>query len=225
MRQIKPRPASPFGKISSADFDPDQSTEPLRIAKYKYRRAEARLAKYSSEMSTGVDLPRPTNLNLPMTHGGGTRSLPVHTPREETPGSTEREARVPAVLEGSWAMERFPVDIDPAQVVRWIMAEHAAAPFALKATARRATEVREIPARSEFHLGDEEREDLSELASIATLKIGPAHERDGWLLTVTLVAYRTVCVSLAMAQVSAAEQHIRTLGRSTFNEFIRPGRA
>ena len=29
-------------------------------------------------------------------------------------------------------MESFPVDIDPAQVVRWIMAEHAAAPSTLK---------------------------------------------------------------------------------------------
>ena len=51
------------------------------------------------------------------------------------------------------------------------MAEQAAAPRALKTSARRVTEVREIAVRSEFRLGDEEREDLSEVATIATLEI------------------------------------------------------
>ncbi|MGA8650680.1 MAG: hypothetical protein WB677_08660 [Xanthobacteraceae bacterium] len=83
-------------------------------------------------------------------------------------------------------MESFPVDIDVEQIVRWIMAEKAAAPATFKTTARRATEVREIPQRREFHLGDEEREDLSEVATIATLEIAPAHPGDGWLMTVTV---------------------------------------
>ena len=60
-------------------------------------------------------------------------------------------------------MESFPVNIDAEQVVRWIMAEQAAAPSTFKTTATRTTEVREIPARREYHLGDEEREDLSEV--------------------------------------------------------------
>jgi len=83
-------------------------------------------------------------------------------------------------------MESFPVDIDPGQVVRWIIAEHAIAPSTLKTTARRASEARELPTRPEFHLGDEEREDLSEVATVATLEIAPVHEHDGWLLTVTV---------------------------------------
>ena len=83
-------------------------------------------------------------------------------------------------------MESFPVDIDVEQIVRWIMAEKAAEPATFKTTARRATEVREIPQRREFHLGDEEREDLSEVATIATLEIAPAHPGDGWLMTVTV---------------------------------------
>lgn len=62
-------------------------------------------------------------------------------------------------------MESFAVDIDPGQVVRWIMAEHRIASSTLKTVARRVTEVREIPARSTDHLGDEEREDLSEVAT------------------------------------------------------------
>jgi len=76
--------------------------------------------------------------------------------------------------------ENFPIDIDPAQVVRWIIAEQGAAPRALKTSARRVTEVQEIGARSEFHLVDEEREDLSEFATIVALEIAPTHERDSW---------------------------------------------
>jgi hypothetical protein len=51
-------------------------------------------------------------------------------------------------------------------------------------TARRSIDVKEIPLRKEIHLGDEERDDLSEIATIATLEIAPAHASDGWLLTV-----------------------------------------
>ena len=83
-------------------------------------------------------------------------------------------------------MESFPVNIDAEQVVRWIMAEQAAAPSTFKTTATRTTEVREIPERREYHLGDEEREDLSEVATLATLEIAPAHAGEGWLLTVTV---------------------------------------
>jgi hypothetical protein len=42
-------------------------------------------------------------------------------------------------------METYPVDIDPVQVVRWIKAEHEAAPASFKVSARRTTETRQIP--------------------------------------------------------------------------------
>jgi len=83
-------------------------------------------------------------------------------------------------------MESFPLDIDAGQIVRWIMAEQAAVPSTFKTSARRVTEVREIPARQEYHLGDEEREELSEVATVATLEIGPRHGAEGWLLTITV---------------------------------------
>jgi len=81
-------------------------------------------------------------------------------------------------------MEPFPVDIDPKQIVRWIIAEHWVSPSSLKIAARRTTEVRQIPAREDLHLGEEEREDLSEVATVATLEIAPTHPSDGWLMTV-----------------------------------------
>jgi hypothetical protein len=124
-------------------------------------------------------------------------------------------------------MESFPVDIDAKhdidakQIVRWIMAEQAAAPSTFKTIARRTTEVRGIPARSEFHLGDEEREDLSEVATIATLEIAPAHASDGWLLTVTVEDEVGPRVS-GEETATETEQQI-DLG-TFYSTFIRPER-
>jgi hypothetical protein len=83
-------------------------------------------------------------------------------------------------------MEPFPVDIDPKQIVRWIIAEHRITPSSLKIVARRTAEERQIPARAELHLGDEEREDLSEIATVATLEIAPTHPPEGWLMTIVV---------------------------------------
>jgi hypothetical protein len=59
--------------------------------------------------------------------------------------------------------QSFPVDIDPGQIVRWVIAERKAGPSSLKTVARRSTELREIPAGGAYHLGEDERTDLSEL--------------------------------------------------------------
>jgi hypothetical protein len=83
-------------------------------------------------------------------------------------------------------MDTFPVDIDPVQVLRWLKLESEAAPSTFRITARRGQEVRELPVGQEVHLGDEEREDLSEVATVATLEISPAHASEGWLLTVVV---------------------------------------
>ena len=118
-------------------------------------------------------------------------------------------------------MESFPVDIDAEQIVRWIIAEQAVTPSPFKTTARRTVEVREIPERREFHLGDEEREELSEVATIATLEVAPAHASDGWLLTVTVEDEIGPRVS-GGERAAETEQQI-DLG-TFYNTFIRPGR-
>lgn len=118
-------------------------------------------------------------------------------------------------------MESLEVDVDPEQIVRWVMAERKSAPRSLKTSARRVTEVREIPARRDFHLGDEECEDLSEVATIATLEISPAHEPGGWLLTVTVEDELGPRGSGDGAELGVERQ----IDLGTFyNEFIRPGR-
>lgn len=82
-------------------------------------------------------------------------------------------------------MQDYPIDIEPEQVVRWIIAEHQVAPSKFKVVARRHVETRELPARKELRLGDEERADVSETAIVVTLQIAPAHPKDGWLMTVS----------------------------------------
>ena len=119
------------------------------------------------------------------------------------------------------SMESYSVDIDPAQVVRWVRAEHERSPSTLKISARRSREVREIPARPELHLGDEEREDLTEIATVATLEIAPARAADGWLLRVVVEDEVGPRIS-AGEPASAAEQPI-DLG-AFYHEFIAPGR-
>ena len=112
-------------------------------------------------------------------------------------------------------METYPVDLDPEQIVRWLMVEQQAAPSAFRIMAKRTTEVRDVPARRELHLGDEEREDLSEIATIATLEIAPIHASDGWLLTVAVE-------DEAGPPVAEGEEKIDLA--TFYSKFIRPGR-
>jgi hypothetical protein len=99
-------------------------------------------------------------------------------------------------------MQTYPVDIDPGQVARWLKAECEVAPSTFKISARRRQEAREIPVRAETHLGDEEREDLTEIATIATLEIAPVHAGDGWLLS---TAHRVATLLIALDKLGAKE--------------------
>ena len=118
-------------------------------------------------------------------------------------------------------METYPVDIDPGQVTRWLKAECEITPSAFKISARRKREAREIPLRAETHLGDEEREDLTEIATIATLDIAPVHASDGWLLSVVVEDEAGPRISNG-GTGDETEQQI-DLG-TFFKEFIKPGR-
>jgi hypothetical protein len=124
-------------------------------------------------------------------------------------------------MESYAAMESYAVDIEPSQVVRWIKAEHDRSPSTFRITARRSRQVREIQARQELHLGDEEREDLNEIATVATLEIAPAHPADGWLLRIVIEDEAGPRISTGET-ASMADQQI-DLG-AFYQEFIRPGR-
>jgi hypothetical protein len=118
-------------------------------------------------------------------------------------------------------METYPVDIDAGQVVRWVKAECEVMPSAFKISARRKREAREIPLRAETHFGDEEREDLTEIATIATLEIAPVHASDGWLLSVVVEDEAGPRISNG----DTGDETERQIDLGTFyKEFIRPGR-
>jgi hypothetical protein len=74
----------------------------------------------------------------------------------------------PRTIKGSRLLVTYPIDIDPEQIVRWLLAEQRATPSLFRFDARRVSEVCNIPSRAEYHLGDVEREDLSEVDTIAT---------------------------------------------------------
>jgi hypothetical protein len=83
-------------------------------------------------------------------------------------------------------METYPIEIEPEQIVDWIMEEIRGAPSEFKVTARRTTERRELPLRKELRLGEEEREDLNEIVTTGMLQIAPIDVADGWRLTVVV---------------------------------------
>ena len=118
-------------------------------------------------------------------------------------------------------MQTYPVDIDPKQVVQWLVAEHEVAPSGFRIQARRSIETRDIPLQKELHLGDEEREDLSEVATVATLEIAPVHAGDGWLLKVVVEDELGPRGPERAAAVESDEQI--DLG-AFYSQFIRPGR-
>jgi len=118
-------------------------------------------------------------------------------------------------------MESYPIDIDAAQVVRWVKAEHERSPSTFRLSATRSWEVRDVPAQPDLHLGDEEREDLTEIATVGTLEIAPAHASDGWLLRIVVedeIGPRTSEGGMA----GATEQPI-DFG-TFYHDFIRSGR-
>jgi hypothetical protein len=80
----------------------------------------------------------------------------------------------------------YPIDIEPEQIVRWLMAEQQTTPSLFRFDVRRGSEIRDIPDRADLHLGDEEREDLGEVTTTATLEVTPAHRGDGWILTIAV---------------------------------------
>ena len=115
-------------------------------------------------------------------------------------------------------MESYPVDTDPEQVVRWLMVEQRIGSSLLEINARRVLEAQDIPVQQELRLGDEEREDLSDAATVATLEIAPIHASDGWRLTVVVEDESS---SRDPDEVSVDE----SIDLETFySEFVRPGR-
>lgn len=83
-------------------------------------------------------------------------------------------------------MEIWPVDVEPEQIVRYVLAESRSARPRFNAFARRAKETRDIPPRKELRLGDEDISDVSESVTLATLDVSPAEGGAGWRLSIVV---------------------------------------
>ncbi len=115
-------------------------------------------------------------------------------------------------------MATYPIDIEPEQIVRWLIAEQQDTPSLFRMEARQTSEIHELPASARYHLGDVEREDLSEVDTIATLEVSPAHASEGWTLTITVE-------DEAGPRATGREGPGRPLDLDTFyRQFIRAGR-
>jgi hypothetical protein len=118
-------------------------------------------------------------------------------------------------------METYPVDIDPGQIVRWIRAENKIARRPFRTSATRKQEVQQLPAEKQIHFGDIEKQDLSEIATIATLEIVPFDASDGWLLRIVAVDEAGPRVP---ASGAASEGEMRIDLGAFYKEFILPER-
>jgi hypothetical protein len=118
-------------------------------------------------------------------------------------------------------METYPIEIEPEQMVDWIMPESRVSPSEFEVSARRTIEPRELPTSKELRLGEEEREDLSEIAAVGTLQIAPAHSGGGWRLTVVVEDEFGPRI-FDESQATEEEQEIDVA--AFYDLFIRPSR-
>lgn len=124
-------------------------------------------------------------------------------------------------------METYSLDIDPAQIVRWLRAEHQPGISPFRVTARRGRAIEELPSATRFHLGDSEREDLSEVATFATLDIEPLHANEGWRLSVIIedeAGPRLLDSDEADVDEEDFEEEEDIDLETFYEDFIRPGR-
>lgn len=120
-------------------------------------------------------------------------------------------------------MESYPVDIDidPEQVVRWLMVERTRGSSGLDISAWRFNQKRPIEPRAEDRFGDEEREDLSDEVTVAQLVIAPVHAGEGWRIVVSVEVEREPIVP----GEDSAEDEREPIDLDTFYlDFLRPGR-
>ncbi len=118
-------------------------------------------------------------------------------------------------------MESYPVDIEPAQILRWLLVEEESAPKRFKVMATRTMEIHELPTRKETRLGEEAQSDLSEVVTIATLQVNPGEPALGWRLTITVEDE----IGPRLTDEASAVEPEQEIGINEFyDEFIRPGR-
>lgn len=81
-------------------------------------------------------------------------------------------------------METYPIDIAPDQVVRWLMVEGRLHAFDLLVSATRSFGTGELTGGASRRLGDEEREEVSEISEVGVLEVMPRQKPHIWTLRI-----------------------------------------
>lgn len=119
-------------------------------------------------------------------------------------------------------MEGYPVeiDIDPEQIVRWLLVERQRGGSGLDISAWRLNQGRAVESAVADRFGDEERE-LRDEVTMAQLVIAPAHRGEGWRLVVSV----EVELQPMVPGEDSAETEREPIDLDTFYlDFVRPGR-
>jgi hypothetical protein len=81
-------------------------------------------------------------------------------------------------------VETYPIDIAPDQVVRWLMVEGRLHAFDLLVSATRSFGTGELTGGASRRLGDEEREEVSEISEVGVLEVMPRQKPHIWTLRI-----------------------------------------
>ena len=118
-------------------------------------------------------------------------------------------------------METYPLDIAADQVVQWLIDEERIGHREFQVSATRSYVLIDITSPEARGLGEEEREDLTEIMAIGTLEIAPQHKAEGWLLRVRVEDP----LGRRLPDYVAASDVPEEIGMSSFrDEFLLPGR-
>jgi hypothetical protein len=81
-------------------------------------------------------------------------------------------------------LETYPIDIAPEQIVRWLMVEGRLRAFDLLVSATRSFEPGALIGGASRRLGEEEREEVSEVSEVGLLEVMPRQRPHIWTLRV-----------------------------------------
>jgi len=84
-------------------------------------------------------------------------------------------------------VEHVPVDVEARQIVRWLLAEQRTKTFDLLLNVTRSFEPTELSAAEEGQMGDEERQELSEINEVGLLEVMPRKEPSRWILRIRVI--------------------------------------
>ena len=77
-------------------------------------------------------------------------------------------------------MEAYPIDFEPEQLARWFIAERQAAVPKFELLTNCSKRREDLPLRKELRIGDE----VHSVVTIASLRITPIQQDDGWSASV-----------------------------------------